>query len=98
MMGIYDTARYNINSQLDSVVDKINDTSGWPRTEYTISNQGLNVRTPLPGYSNTYKSYNIPKYVFTEAIKTYLPELIQTDPDIRNMISNVIKKEIRKAR
>ena len=48
--------------------------------------------------SNMYKSYDIPKYVFTEAIKTYLPELIQTDPDIRNMISSVIKKEIRKAR
>lgn len=48
--------------------------------------------------SNMYKSYDIPKYVFTEAIKAYLPELIQTDPDIRNMISSVIKKEIRKTR
>ena len=40
MMGIYDMAQYTINSQLDSVVDKINDTSGWPKTEYTISDKG----------------------------------------------------------
>lgn len=100
MMGIYDMAQYTINSQLDSVVDKINDTSGWPKTEYTISDKGLTVKTPMIGYnnSNMYKSYDIPKYVFTEAIKAYLPELIYTDPDIRNMISSVIKKEIRKAR
>ena len=54
----------------------------------------------MNGYhnSNMYKSYNIPKYVFTETIKTYLPELIHTDPDIRNMISNIIKKELRKSR
>lgn len=31
IMGIYDMAQYTINSQLDSVVDKINDTSGWPK-------------------------------------------------------------------
>lgn len=72
-----------------AIIDKMSDTSGWPNTEYAISNQG---------YSNIYKSYNIPKYVFTETIKTYLPELIHTDPDIRNMISNIIKKEIRKSR
>lgn len=81
-----------------AIIDKMSDTSGWLNTEYTISNQGLNVKTPVPGYSNIYKSYNIPKYVFTETIKTYLPELIHTDPDIRNMISNIIKKEIRKSR
>ena len=97
-MAIYDTAQYTISNQLDSVIDKMNDTSGWPRTEYTISDKGLNVRTPVPGTSDLYKSYDIPKYVFTTAIKEFLPELIQTDPDIRNMISNVIKKEIRKAR
>lgn len=81
-----------------AIADKMSDTSGWPRTEYTISDQGLHVITPVPGSSNIFKTYNIPKYVFTEAIKAYLPELIQTDPDIRNMISSVIKKEIRKAR
>ena len=81
-----------------AIIDKMSDTSEWPNTEYTISNQGLNVKTPVPGCSNIYKSYNIPKYVFTETIKTYLPELIHTDPDIRNMISNIIKKEIRKSR
>lgn len=47
MMGIYDMAQYTINSQLDSVVDKINDTSGWPKTEYTISDKGLTVKTPM---------------------------------------------------
>lgn len=100
MMGVYNAARYNIDSQLDSVIDKINDTSDWPRTKYTISDKNLTVKTPMIGYhnSNIYKSYEIPKYVFTEVIKAYLPELIQTDPDIRNMISSVIKKEIRKAR
>ena len=45
-----------------------------------------------------FKPYNIHKYVLTEAIKEYLPELINTDQDIRNMISNIIKKEIRKTR
>ncbi len=90
-MPVYDVKSYTI-------ADKMSDTSEWPKTEYTISNQGLNVRTPVPGCSNVYKSYDIPKYVFTEAIKTYLPELINTDPNIRNMISNIIKKEIRKSR
>lgn len=90
-MPVYDVKSY-------AIIDKMSDTSGWPKTEYTISDQGLHVSTPVPGSSNIYKSYNIPKYVFTEAIKAYLPELIQTDPDIRNMISSVIKKEIRKAR
>lgn len=90
-MPVYDVKSYTI-------VDKMSDTSGWSKTEYTISDQGLHVSTPVPGSSNIYKSYNIPKYVFTEAIKAYLPELIQTDPNIRNMISSVIKKEIRKAR
>lgn len=83
MMGIYDMAQYTINSQLDSVVDKINDTSGWPKTEYTISNKGLNIKTPVSGSFNVYKSYDILKYVFTETIKAYLPELIHTDPDIK---------------
>jgi hypothetical protein len=99
-MAMYDTGVYTISNQMDSIIDKINDTSNWPRTEYTISDKGLTVKTPMVGYhnSNIYKSYEIPKYVFTEAIKAYLPELIQTDPDIRNMISSVIKKEIRKTR
>lgn len=97
-MAIYDTRNYTIDNRMDSIIDKMNDTSGWPKTEYTISDQGLNVRTPIPGSSNMFKSYNIPKYVFTTAIKEFLPELIHTDPDIRNMISSVIKKEIRKAR
>lgn len=81
-----------------AIADKINDTSKCPKTEYTISNQGLNISTPVQGSSNMYKSYDIPKYIFTEVIKTYLPELINTDQDIRNMISNIIKKEIRKSR
>lgn len=81
-----------------AIADKMSDTSEWPKTEYTISDQGLHVSTPVPGSSNIYKSYDIPKYVFTEAIKTYLPELINTDPDIKNMISNIVKKEIRKSR
>lgn len=81
-----------------AIADKINDTSKCPKTEYAISDQGLNVITPVPGSSNMYKSYDIPKYVFTEAIKVYLPELINTDQNIRNMISNIIKKEIRKSR
>lgn len=37
-----------------AIIDKMSDTSGWPNTEYTISNQGLNVKTPVPGYSNIY--------------------------------------------
>lgn len=90
-MPIYDVKSY-------AIADKMSDTSEWPKTKYTISNQGLHVSTPVPGSSNMYKSYNIPKYVFTDAIKAYLPELINTDPDIRNMISNIIKKEIRKSR
>lgn len=45
MMGIYDMAQYTINSQLDSVVDKINDTSSWHKTEYTISDKGLTVNS-----------------------------------------------------
>ena len=53
MMGIYDMAQYTINNQLDSVVDKINDTSGWPKTEYTISDKGLTVKTPMIGYHNS---------------------------------------------
>lgn len=97
-MAIYNVGNYTIDNRMNSIIDKMNDTSGWPKTEYTISDQGLNVRTPIPGSSNIYKSYDIPKYVFTTAIKEFLPELIQTDPDIRNMISSVIKKEIRKAR
>jgi len=100
-MAMYsNTGIYNITDKLDSIISKINDTSNWSETEYTISDKGLTVKTPMIGYhnSNMYKSYEIPKYVFTEAIKTYLPELIQTDPDIRNMISSVIKKEIRKSR
>lgn len=97
-MTAYNTVTYAISSKMNSLIDQMNDTSGWPRTEYTISDKGLNVRTPVPGTSDLYKSYDIPKCVFTTAIKEFLPELIQTDPDIRNMISNVIKKEIRKAR
>lgn len=97
-MTAYNTVTYAISSKMNSLIDQMNDTSVWPRTEYTISDKGLNVRTTVPGTSDLYKSYDIPKYVFTTAIKEFLPELIQTDPDIRNMISNVIKKEIRKAR
>lgn len=97
-MTAYNTGTYAISSKMNSLIDQMNDTSVWPRTEYTISDKGLNVRTTVPGTSDLYKSYDIPKYVFTTAIKEFLPELIQTDPDIRNMISNVIKKEIRKAR
>ena len=99
-MTVYNTGVYSIMNTLDSAIDKINDTSNWSKAEYTISDKGLTVKTPMVGYhnSNMYKSYEIPKYVFTEAIKAYLPELIQTDPDIRNMISSVIKKEIRKSR
>ena len=37
-----------------AIIDKMSDTSGWPNTEYTISNQGLNVKTPVPGCSNIY--------------------------------------------
>ena len=37
-----------------AIIDKMSDTSEWPNTEYTISNQGLNVKTPVPGCSNIY--------------------------------------------
>ena len=90
-MPIYDVKSY-------AIADKMSDTSEWPNTEYTISNEGLNIKTPVPGSYNIYKSYDIPKHVFTDVIKTYLPELIHTDPDIKNMISNIVKREIRKSR
>ena len=31
-----------------AITDKINDTSKYPKTEYSISDQGLNVITPVP--------------------------------------------------
>ena len=40
------------------------------KTEYTISDKGLTVKTPMIGYhnSNMYKSYDIPKYVFLQKL------------------------------
>ncbi len=47
-MPVYDVKSY-------AIVDKMSDTSEWPKTEYTISNQGLNISTPVPGSSNIIK-------------------------------------------
>ena len=57
------------------------------------------INIPVPQFSGHYfKQYTIPKYAFDIAIKAYLPDLIKNDPDIRNMISDIVRKEIRKTR
>lgn len=70
-----------------------------PKVQYIIGPNGFLINVPVPQFSgHFYKQYTIPKYAFDIAIKAYLPNLIKNDPDIRNMISDIVRKEIRKTR
>lgn len=70
-----------------------------PRVQYMIGSNKLIINVPIPQFSgHFFKQYTIPKYAFDIVIKAYLPDLIKSDPDIRNMISDIVRKEIRKTR
>mgnify|MGYP004593348319 CR=1 FL=1 len=83
----------------DKLQDSTSSNQCFPKTTYMIGPDGFVINVPVPQYSgNFFKQYTIPKYAFDMAIKTYLPDLIKNDPDIRNMISDIVRKEIRKTR
>ena len=70
-----------------------------PRVQYMIGSNKLIINVPITQFSgHFFKQYTIPKYAFDIVIKAYLPDLIKSDPDIRNMISDIVRKEIRKTR
>lgn len=70
-----------------------------PKVSYMIGPDEFIINVPIPQFNgHYYKQYTIPKYAFDIAIKAYLPDLIKNDPDIRNMISDIVRKEIRKTR
>lgn len=70
-----------------------------PKISYMIGPNEFIINIPIPQFGgHFFKQYTIPKYAFDIAIKAYLPDLIKSDPDIRNMISDIVRKEIRKTR
>lgn len=70
-----------------------------PRVQYMVDHDKLLINVPIPQFNrHLFKQYTVPKYAFDIVIKAYLPDLIKSDPDIRNMISDIVRKEIRKTR
>ncbi len=64
------------------------------KVSYMINSNQFIINEPIPQYhGHFYKQYTIPKHIFDMAIKEYLPDLIKNNPDIRNMISDIIGKE-----
>lgn len=70
-----------------------------PKVSYMVDHDKFMINVPIPQFGgHFFKQYTIPKYAFDIVIKAYLPDLIKNDPDIRNMISDIVRKEIRKTR
>lgn len=70
-----------------------------PKVSYMVDHDKFMINVPIPQFAgHFFKQYTIPKYAFDIVIKAYLPDLIKNDPDIRNMISDIVRKEIRKTR